>query len=126
MFDIYTRMELLFPESDVCEMLESPKRFIRAIKAETRDLEKIVIINALDLLYFWMYQPRAESALHAIMRGMSPEERQIFVRVQSVLERDREVSQLFVDGIVGKNFSKALSFYLDRSNQYLAAIKKMM
>jgi len=125
-FDTYTSMELLFPESDVCEMLESPKRFIRAIKAETRDLEKIVIINALDLLYFWMYQPRAESALHAIMRGMSPEERQIFVRVQSVLERDREVSQLFVDGIVGKNFSKALSFYLDRSNQYLTAIKKMM
>ncbi|MBW2557280.1 MAG: hypothetical protein JRD69_00310 [Deltaproteobacteria bacterium] len=126
MFDIYTRMELLFPESDVCEMLESPKSFIRAIKIEARDLEKIVIINALDLLYFWMYQPRAESALHAIMRGMSPEERQIFVRVQSVLERDREVSQLFVDGIVGKNFSKALSFYLDRSGPYLTAIKKMM
>jgi len=126
MFDIYTRMELLFPESDVCEMLESPKSFIRAIKIEARDLEKIVIINALDLLYFWMYQPRAESALHAIIRGMSPEERQIFVRVQSVLERDKEVSQLFVNGIVGKNFSKALSFYLDRSGPYLTAIKNMM
>ncbi|MBW2651315.1 MAG: hypothetical protein JRC66_10045, partial [Deltaproteobacteria bacterium] len=125
MFDIYTRMELLFPESDVCEMLESPKRFIRAIKAEALDLEKIVIINALDLLYFWMYQPRAGSALHTIIRGMSPEERQIFVRIQSVLERNREISQLFVDGIVGKNFSKALSFYLDRSGPYLTAIKKM-
>jgi hypothetical protein len=119
-------MELLFPESDVCEMLESPKSFIRAIKAEAFDLEKIVIINALDLLYFWMYQPRAEGALHAIMREMSLEERQIFIRVQSVLERNREISQLFVDGIVGKNFSRALSFYLDRSGPYLTAIKKMM
>ncbi|MBW2630888.1 MAG: hypothetical protein JRC90_03845 [Deltaproteobacteria bacterium] len=126
MFDIYTRMELLFPESDVCDMLKSPKRFMRAIKAEALDLEKIVIINALDLLYFWMYQPRAGSALHTIMKGMSHEERQIFVRVQSVLERNREISQLFVDGIVGKNFSKALSFYLDRSGPYLTAIKKMM
>ncbi len=126
MFDIYTRMELLFPESDVCEMLESPKRFIRAIKAEARDLEKIVIINALDLLYFRMYQPRAGSALSAIVKGMSTEERRIFIRVQSVLERNREVSQLFVDGIVGKNFSKALSFYLDSSGPYLATIKKMI
>jgi hypothetical protein len=125
-FDAYTSMELLFPESDVCEMLESPKGFMRAIKAEALDLEKIVIINALDLLYFWMYQPRAEEALHVIMRGMSSEERQIFVRVQSVLERNREISQLFVDGIVGKNFSRALSFYLDRSGLYLTAIKKMI
>ncbi|MCD6487029.1 MAG: hypothetical protein J7K35_06870 [Syntrophobacterales bacterium] len=125
-FDAYTRMELLFPESDVCDMLELPKRFMRTIKIEARDLEKIVIINALDLLYFWMYQPRAGSALHAIMREMSFEERQIFVRVQSVLERNREVSQLFVDGIVGKNFSKALSFYLDRSGPYLTAINRMM
>jgi len=126
MFDIHTRMELLFPESDVCAMLESPKSFIRAIKAEARDLEKIVIINALDLLYFWMYQPRAGGALRAIMKEMSFEERQIFVRVQSVLERNKEVSQLFVDGIVGKNFSRALSFYLERSGPYLAAIQKML
>ena len=125
-FDTYTRMELLFPESDVLEMLESPKKFMRAIKTEARDLEKIVIINALDLLYFWMYQPRAGGALKAVMKEMSPEERHIFVRVQSTLERNREISQLFVDGIVGKNFSKALAFYLDRSTSYLTAIKKMM
>jgi len=125
-FDIYTRMELLFPEADVCEMLESPKRFMRIIKTEASDLGKILIINALDLLYFWMYQPRAGSALYSILKEMSNEERQIFVRVQSVLERNKEVSQLFVDGIVGKNFSKALSFYLDRSGPYLAVIKKMV
>ncbi len=125
-FDTYDRMEMLFPESDVCEMLESPENFILTIEAEARDLEKIVIINALDLLYFWMYQPRAVVALRALMKGMSAEERRIFVRVQSVLERNREISQLFVDGIVGRNFSGALSFYLDRSGPYLGAIKKML
>ena len=121
-FDTYTRMEILFPESDVLEMLVSPKRFIRTIQKEAADLEKIVIINALDLLYFWMYQPRAQSALKMIMKGMSPEERQIVIRTQTVLERNRETSQLFVDGLVGKYFSRALSFYLDRSPEYLRAI----
>ncbi|MBW2561124.1 MAG: hypothetical protein JRE40_09755 [Deltaproteobacteria bacterium] len=125
LFDTYTDLELLFPEADVCEMLESPKKFVRAVKNRAPNFEKVIIINALDLLYFWMYQPRAGSALSAIVRGMSSEERRIFVRAQSVLAMDREISQLFVDGIVGRNFSKALSFYLDRSGEYLKVIRRM-
>jgi hypothetical protein len=34
-----------------------------------------------------------------------------------------EISQVFVDGLVGKNFAKALSFYLDRSEEYLFEIE---
>ena len=59
------------------------------------------------------------------MRGMSEEERQILVRSQSVLQRKREVSQLFVNGIVGKQFAHALSFYLNRSDEYLEAIERI-
>jgi len=126
LFNTYTRMEMLFPETDVLEMLESPKKLLRTIQKDSRDLEKIIIINALDLLYFWMYQPRARSALKLIAKDMSFEEIQIFIRMQSVLERNREISQLFVDGIVGKNFSRALSFYLDRSEQYLKTITMIL
>jgi hypothetical protein len=125
LFDTYTNLELLFPEADVCEMLASPKKFVRTMKTKAQNLEKVVIINALDLLYFWMYQPRAGSTLRTVMRGMSSEERRIFIRVQSLLAVDREISQLFIDGIVGKNFSKALSFYLDRSGEYLKDIQGM-
>ena len=73
-----------------------------------------------------MYQPRAQSALKTIMRTMSDEERAIFIRSQSVLERNREISQLFLDGIVGRNFTRALAFYLGSSEQYLKTLKKMM
>ena len=125
LFDTYAQLELLFPEADVLKMLESPKEFMRTISAEARDLEKIIIINALDLLYFWMYQPRARSVLCSFLKSMSPEERQILVRSQSVLRRKREISQLFVDGIVGKRFSDALSFYLSRSSEYLDAIEEL-
>ena len=61
----------------------------------------------------------ARYVLKNLMREMSMEERQIFVRSQFVLLRKREISQLFLDGIVGKNFSRALSFYLERSQEYL-------
>lgn len=125
LFDTYSRMEIMFPESDVLGMLDSPKGLIHTLKEEADDLEKIFIINALDLLYIRMYQPRAQSALQMIMKKMSVEERQIFIRTQTVLERNREISQLFVDGVVGRNFSRALSFYLDRSKGYLDLIKKL-
>jgi hypothetical protein len=82
-------------------------------------------MNALDLLYFWMYQPRARDVLCALLQGMSQEERQILLRSQSVLKRKPEVSQLLIDGIVGKRFAKTLSFYLDRSEEYLDVIEKM-
>jgi hypothetical protein len=123
LFDTYAQMELIFPEVDVLKMLDSPKDLLAKIGGEGRDLEKIIIMNALDLLYFWMYQPRARSVLCSLMKAMSDEERQILVRSQSVLRRKREVSQLFVDGIVGKKFAEALSFYLDRSDGYLDAIE---
>lgn len=125
LFDAYARLELLFPESDVLKMLKSPKEFIRTIGIEAADLEKIVIINALDLFYFWMYQPRARSVMRAMLRSMSCDERQIIARSQFILQRRREISQLFLDGLLGKRFSKALSFYLGRSEGYMETLKKI-
>jgi hypothetical protein len=125
LFDIYARLELLFPETDVLSMLESPKKFMQTINAEAQDLERIIIINALDLLYFWMYQPHSRSVLKDRIRSMSEEERQIFIRSQCILQREREISQLFLDGIIGRNFSKGLAFYLDRYREYLAALRQI-
>jgi hypothetical protein len=119
MFDAFARLDVLFPEEDVLDMLESPKMFMETISYEARDLEKILIVNALDFMYFWLYQPRAAKALEIVTRDMSKEEWLIFLRSQYVLKRYREISQMFVDGLVGKNFSKPLAFYLDRSEKYL-------
>ena len=119
MFSVYARLDLLFPEEDVLDLLQSPKTLIAAIHEEARDLKKVFIVNALDLMYIWMYQPRARKALEQIAATMSAEEWLIFYRSQLVLKRHREISQVFVDGMVGRNFAKALSFYLDRSDAYL-------
>ncbi len=120
----YALMEISFPETDILAMLDSPDELFRKLHEEATDLEHIISIHALDLLYFWMYQPRAGYALKTIVRELSPEELRIFIQTQSILSREREISQLFLDGIVGKNFSRALSFYLDRSRHYLETIRK--
>ncbi|NCD24096.1 MAG: hypothetical protein EOL86_00690 [Deltaproteobacteria bacterium] len=125
MFDAFARLDVLFPEEDVLDMLRSPKMFIETINYETRDLEQVFIVNGLDLMYFWMYQPRARKALSILLGSMTQEEWLIFYRSQFVLKRYREISQLFVDGLVGKNFSKALAFYLDHSDEYLQGLEQL-
>ena len=125
LFAVFSRLDLHFPEEDVLEMLQSPKMMMQTLNYEAREQERYIIVNALDLMYFWMYQPRARRAVEIILQKMSREEWLIFYRSQLVLKRNREISQFFVDGLVGKNFSKPLSFYLDRSEQYLTELEKL-
>jgi hypothetical protein len=119
LYDTYSLLELLYPSDDVAKLLETPKEFINAIGSQKGDLDKIVIVNALDFLYFWMYQPRARTVLARAMRSMSAEERRMFLLSQYVLLREREISRLFIEGLVGRKFAPALSFYLSHARRYL-------
>jgi hypothetical protein len=125
LFDTFQQLEMLFPQEDTLALLESPKEFMLTMSYEHKGLESIIIVNALDLLYFWMYQPRARRVMAGYLRDMGPEERRVFLLSQYVLLREREISQVFLDGVVGKNFSKALSFYLDRHREYLEDIQEL-
>ena len=122
-FSIYSRLELLFPDKDVLTLIDAPKQLIKDIAGEGPDLKNTMIINALDLMYFRMYQPQALNALKLILQRMSKEERKIFLHSQLILKREKEISQLFIDGIAGRNFNRALAFYLNYYPQYLAEIR---
>ena len=119
LFAVFARLDVLFPEEDVLDLLLSPKKTMSAIRHEARELEKAFVVNALDLMYIWMYQPRARKALEVTVAAMSLEEWRIFYRSQLILKRQKEISKVFIDGLVGKNFAKALAFYLDRKDVYL-------
>ena len=124
-FETYASLELLFPQVQTPDLLKSPERFASAHSGEVQGFKKIMIIDALDLLYFWMYQPRATSTFRLMIRSLPDEERRILMDYQSILRQKRDVTLLFVEGLVGRNFSKALAFYLDHSQEYLDALKKM-
>jgi hypothetical protein len=125
LYDTYARLEMLYPTEDLLKILESPKEFIRTINKEQGELERVVIVHALDLMHFWMYKPRARSVLRRFMAEMTQDERRVFLLSQYVLQREKEISQLFLDGLVGRNFSKPLAFYLARSQEYLDDLHRM-
>lgn len=124
-FDLFEKLEIHFTETSVDEILDDPGLWLAPSNPKTEELLKIMFINGLDLLYFWMYQPRARTAFRHILRRMSEEERQLLIRSQFILKMEREISLLLIDGIIGRDFSRALSFYLTCARDYLAAIQRL-
>ncbi len=118
-FATYAHLELSFPEENVFAMLTQPQVLLQRLREEHMHLYTELIINALDLMYFWLYRPRAQDVCKKYIARMSAEERAIFGYSQLVLLRERAVSQLFVDGLVGKRFNRALSIYLNSNNAYV-------
>ncbi|MDR2851241.1 MAG: hypothetical protein LBV65_04325 [Desulfovibrio sp.] len=117
-FDQYTKLELLFPQDNALIKLTRTKGLENG-GAEGRALEKAFIINALDLMYFWFYQPRAQDAFRQIIRTMPKADRIVLVRSQLVLMREHEISQMLVDGLLGRDFAFPLAFFLSKHKTYL-------
>ena len=126
LFDIYAQLELLYPDVRTFKILDRFDNPKRRTSAEARDLEKIIMVHALDLLYFWLYQPRSRTALRQFLHTLTEDERHILVSSQFTLLRHREISQLFIDGILGDNFPRPLSFYLSRYEDYLKDVKRLI
>ena len=122
---VHAQLEALYPRDDVLELLEMTEAFIETISTEQKGLERIVIVNALDFLYLWMYQPRTRSVVARTLKTLSPEERRAFLLSQYVLQREKEISLLLVNGLIGRNFGPALAFYLANYRDYLDQIQRM-
>ncbi len=126
LFDAYANLEVLLPQVRVLEALRSVEDTGYRSFSDARDLKKLIILHCLDLLYFWMYQPRARVAFKTILLSLSDEEHRILLQSQNLLKNQREIGQMFLAGLVGSNFSRGLSFYLDRSGEYLKTVEKMI
>jgi hypothetical protein len=126
LFDTYARLEALLPELNVWETLDTIGNERIDSKADVKELERLIIIGALDLLFFWMYQPRARTAFTYLSRTLSSEETRILSGCLKILKREREISQMFIDGVVGMNFSKGLSFYLQSAPGYLKTMARLL
>ncbi len=123
--EVFGELSVIFPENDVLEMLQRPDDLARSLESHGNDLFQRLTTNALDLMYFWFHQPRGRDMFREILEKASVEERKMVLRVQRVLLRKRAISGMFLDGLVGKRFDRALAFYLGRIDSYLAAMEKL-
>lgn len=125
LFSCFTHLELSFPEKDILQLMKKPSEFVQMLSAKAPSLEIECFIISLDLMYMWYYQPCARQAFLTQLKRMTPEERLIYVRFQRLLSEYKEVSRLFLSGMLGNNFSHALAFYLDNYKDYLRSIDEI-
>jgi len=124
-FACYTRLELLFPQEDALILMARQGGLKGLGGTRGHEIEKAFIINALDLMYFWYYQPRAQEAFKKILPAMPAADKNVLMRAQLVLTREREISQMLVDGLLGRNFSSALAFFLSKHKAYVRIMTQM-
>lgn len=124
--EFFSEMEVRFPKMDLPTLLETPAEFIKICRNRKSNDDSILMANALDLLYLRMYQPRAGEALQKAVSQMSKDEKTVFRSSQQILREKKSVSHIIVDGLVGNKFSKPLSFYLRRHEDYLRELDKII
>lgn len=132
LFNTFTRLELLLPEdAGVLNSLALARdgagrnKDVPGENPAGLALEQDLIIDALDLMYFWFYLPRARPVLTQLLAEMKPEEREIFFRTQYILKREKEVTMLLIGGVLGPNFARPLAFYLAEVGNYFKDLKKL-
>ncbi|OGQ77272.1 MAG: hypothetical protein A2289_02270 [Deltaproteobacteria bacterium RIFOXYA12_FULL_58_15] len=123
-YDVFERLETTFPEQDVLALLERSHAFAE-LNEKNPDLLRDIVIDSLDLLYFWMYQPRARATLLKQMEHMSRDEKRFLLQSQQVLKQKRIVSEMLLNGLVGKRFEDALAFYLSHADRYLQKFARL-
>ncbi|MCR4666894.1 MAG: hypothetical protein K5657_06330 [Desulfovibrio sp.] len=117
-FDSYNRLELLFPQEDGLKKI-SHVNGVDSMAPEVKAIERTFVINALDLMYFWFFQPRAQEALLQLLKTMTHTDRMVLAKAQLILAREHFISQILVDGLLGRNFSRPLAFFLGNHRSYL-------
>ncbi len=124
-FDVFARLDLLLPEKNTLDLLADREKSVDVLQRRD-NLLHLFVVNGLDLMYFWFYQPRGQKAFLQLARNMSDEEWQIVRVSQKILAQEKIICQMFVDGLlVGANFSRALAFYLNHVENYLHAVAVM-
>mgnify|MGYP007128679221 CR=1 FL=1 len=118
-FHNFSRQELLFPHLDIEARFDRPAELLDMLRTESPDAARQAVANMLDMLYFWYYQPRARQVFLKALRTMSAEERAVVLGMQNLLLLEQEVSEIFLQGLLGRNFPHALSFYLRKNRDYL-------
>lgn len=125
LFELAAKVELLLPEDDLPALLRSKHSFFQLAGIKRSNLLNLFYVNALDMMYIWMRQPQAVAALEELMAKAPPEERLLFLKTQEILTREKSISKLFLNGLVGRNFSRALAFYLRYYRNYLDEIQQL-
>jgi hypothetical protein len=123
LFKLASELELAAPDTELPRLLKDGTIF-RLSGVRNSTLLNRIYLNALDLMYLWMRQPRAPQVIGKVLEKASYEERRLFEAMQHQLSHEEEVTRLLDSGILGPS-SRALSFYTHAWKLYLSELEAL-
>lgn len=121
----FFKLEIAFPEKDALELLGKPSELVELLEKNNKPLLLEFITHALDYMYFYYYQPRARTVLKKKMLSTLPLEWLALYRMQCILTQEKAILQIFLDGLVGDDVNRSISFYLKQYKPYIKEMKQL-
>lgn len=118
------RQELIFPHHDLEDMLRTPAVYWHELHSKDAAAARQVAAHLLDMMYMWYYQPRAREVFWRKLCAAPPEERTAILSMHGLLTLEREMSTLILDGLLGREFARALAFYLQKNRNYVRELRR--
>lgn len=119
LFKLVADLELTAPDTELPKLLSANTLFERSKVRETTLIGR-VYLNALDLMYFWMRQPRAPGVITRIISSATPEERKLYMAFQRQLRHEKEITAFLSAVFPAESLPRVLNFYQKAWKLYLA------
>ena len=119
LFKLIAELELLNPDTGLDQLIADNTLFEQTGVKETPLINRIYL-NALDLMYIWMRQPRAPGVIRKAVGNASSEERKLFMAIRQQLTKEKEIIDLLESGIFGEHAQQAVNFYRGAYKLYLS------
>lgn len=121
LFKLMADLELANPETELDKLLTGNRLFEASRVRESALIDR-ARLNALDLMYLWMRQPRAPGVISRVVKEASFEERRLYMAIQQQLNSEKEMMQLLESGLFGAGTPRVVNFYLRARKLYLEEI----
>ena len=123
-FKSLATQELLFPHRNLAKMLQHPQEYWKKLYKNDPVAAKQALEHMLDMMYMWYFKPRARQVFWQKINSIPPEEKQGILALHSLLRLEREITTQLLQGLLGKDFSRVLTFYLQKNREYLHELKE--
>lgn len=124
-FKSLAKQELLFPHRSLTKMLQSPHEFWSQLNIKDPLVARQALEHMLDMLYMWYFKPRARQVFCQRINAIPAEEKQGILALHALLRLEREITTQLLQGLLGRDFSRVLTFYLQKHNEYLYDLEQI-
>ncbi len=124
-FACYVKLETLFPEKNMLEVLAEPGGFRRMTEVKGAQLREELFAHLMDLMYFWFYRNSSHQVFASLLKRMNKTERTVLGAILLAFSRSNpEDARRIIEKFLGSRSAKCLAFYNENFTPFIKAMSR--